>query len=164
MHIYIYMYIYMHAWGLIVSLGLEKLPDAFSCSASALSLFCLNHFTLIWSFTLCSFLSHWSFPVSPLPSLYPISSLGVMHCVQPYLEHPVILSHLIIPLQFFYSAHAFHSLAPPSSSLRAVKCLPSYLSSSRLATVHFASDSPPCLFLLDFAWCHLLCSCIVSSL
>lgn len=141
----------MHAWGLIVPLGLEKLPDAFSCSASAFSLFCLNLFTLIWSFTLCSLLSHWSFPVSPLPSLHPISSLGVTHRVQPYLEHPVFLSHLIIPLQFFYSAYAFHSLAPPSSSLRAVKCLLSYLSSSRLATLHFASDIPPCLFLLDFA-------------
>lgn len=89
-----------------------------------------------------------------------------MHRVQPYLERPVILSHLI-PLQFFYSAHAFHSLAPPSSSLPAVKCSPSYLSSSRLATVHFASDIPPavsfCLILPDIVYSVLALFHLCSS-
>lgn len=101
--------------------GLEQLLDAFSCSAFASSLICLNHSSLILSFILFSFLSpnHRSFPLSsPFPSSHAISWFYVLY---PILSQcPVILCHLIFTLQVFCSAYAFHSLAHPSSSLRPV--------------------------------------------
>lgn len=116
--------------------GLEQLLDAFSCSSTASSLIWLNHSARILSFILCSSSSHWSLPVSPLPSLRPILSLGFMYYTQSYRKRPVVLSHLIFPLRFFCSAYASHSLVHPSSSPRPVStcCL---ISSPRLGLLPY---------------------------